>query len=31
MDTSESAVESLLSRAKVSLKKQLENYYEINK
>lgn len=27
MDTSESAVESLLSRAKVSLKKQLENYY----
>ena len=27
MDTSESAVESLMSRAKVSLKKQLENYY----
>ncbi|NVN94373.1 MAG: RNA polymerase sigma factor [Bacteroidetes bacterium] len=30
MDTSESAVESLLSRAKVSLKKQLENYYRNN-
>lgn len=30
MDTSESAVESLLSRAKVSLKKQLENYYKYN-
>ena len=28
MDTSESAVESLLSRAKVSLKKQLEHYYK---
>ncbi len=30
MDTSESAVESLLSRAKASLKKQLENYYKYN-
>ena len=30
MDTSESAVESLLSRAKVSLKKQLEHYYKNN-
>jgi len=30
MDTSESAVESLLSRAKVSLKKYLENYYRKN-
>ena len=30
MDVSESAVESLLSRAKVSLRKQLENYYRNN-